>query len=270
MLNKLERKIGKYAIKNLMYYLVFIYVLGSIIFYTHPSIYFFYLSLDFSAIFRGEVWRLITFLMAPISTNIISTIITIIVYYFLAKAVENVIGSFRFNIFIFSGIILTWVVALVFYFINFDYSLLFVGTRYLNLSIYMLFALVNPEALIGLYFVIPIKAKWLAVIEGIYFIYGIMVGGFERVEALATVLNLLLMVCIFKIHKRHIFKYDIRNMEKLRNKKLQEEIEKLPKHRCCICGITEKDDPDMEFRYCSKCSGLKEYCMNHINNHEHN
>ena len=53
------------------------------------------------------------------------------------------------------------------------------------------------------------------------------------------------------------------------DKFLKFEDSKISRHRCCECKKTEKDDENLEFRYCSKCNGSYEYCSEHIFNHEH-
>ncbi len=267
-MSKFERKFGKYAINNLMYYLILLYVVGCIIMLTRPEIYIRYLSLDFNQVFSGQVWRLITFLMYPISNSILFMIIMLFVYYSIGRVVENAIGSFRFNIFIFGGIISLWIVGLVYYLINKPFSVM-LGGSYLNLSLMIILILINPEQEFLFYFVIPLKAKWFAIIIGLNFIVSIINPGPSRYEAIAALINLLIMYFVMKKQNRVYVKKDAEIFTK-RQKKFEKELSNLPKHKCCICGITEKDDPNMEFRYCSKCSGLKEYCINHINDHEHN
>lgn len=268
MLNKLERKFEKYAIKNLMYYLILMYILGFIIIVTMPDIYFKYMALDYNAIFSGQVWRLFTFLIFPTDINILLMFISLIVYYYLGKTIEAAIGTFRFNIFIFSGIILIWIVSLVSYLIN-GIMPMFIGTRFLNLSILMLLVLLNPETTFLFYFVLPLKAKYLALIEGIYFVVALIRPGASRVEALAAIINLIFITYILKSSNRG-FMYGTKKVKKMNNNiDFEKALKKIPKHKCSVCGITDLDDPNMEFRYCSKCTGMKEYCINHINNHEH-
>ncbi|MBR4098714.1 MAG: hypothetical protein IKK44_01845, partial [Clostridium sp.] len=61
------------------------------------------------------------------------------------------------------------------------------------------------------------------------------------------------------------------NPQTINFKKAQREVQERKGylHKCTVCGVTDADDPDMEFRYCSKCNGYYCYCMNHINDHVH-
>ena len=40
-------------------------------------------------------------------------------------------------------------------------------------------------------------------------------------------------------------------------------------HKCAVCGRTDADHPELEFRYCSRCAGYHCFCQDHINNHIH-
>lgn len=277
---KLERKLGKYAIRNLMKYLVALYALGAIIFMMDPMLYFRYLTLDFDMIIQGQIWRLFTFLLYPISTNYFMILITLYIYYILGNILEQIWGSFRFNFFIFSGIIIL-ILASLFSRVVLQLpigTLYPIGNSYLNLSIFLLFALTNPEQQFLFFFIIPIKAKYIALIDLIYFIIGIYKGGPDRIEAIAMLITVALMIWLIN-GGQYIYRVKNRKRKQAFSKKyktgstefdnLRKESKNIPNHRCSICGITDKDDPNMDFRYCSKCNGMFEYCSEHIHKHEH-
>ena len=167
-LNKLERKFGKYAIPNLTFYLIACYVLGFAISVFMPNM-FSYLTLEPALILRGQVWRIVSWVLIPPSSFDLFTIIMLLFYYSLGKTLEQTWGTFRYNVYIFSGIIFTVIGAFVLYGI---FSILvpefagvggimgaFFSTYYINMSIFLAFAASYPEMQVLLYFVIPIKVK---------------------------------------------------------------------------------------------------------------
>ena len=162
-LDKLERKIGRYAIPNLMNYLIVLYVIGFAVFTVNPLFYVQYLSLDPAMILQGQVWRIITFVMVPPSTNLILCVILLYVYYMLGRQMEGILGTFRFNV-LFSGISSCSGKSPVYVATRGSYRL-GPDTQYLILSMFFLFAFMFQDAQFLLYFAIPIKGKWMAIID---------------------------------------------------------------------------------------------------------
>ena len=137
-LDKLERKYGRYAIHNLMFYIIGMYVVGFIIGVAVPDLYTRYLSLDVSMILKGQVWRLVTFMLQPPSYSFIFIIFTLYFYYVIGTVLENVWGAFKFNMYFFSGVILHIIAAFLIYFIfGQSYTM---NTYYINLALFMAFA----------------------------------------------------------------------------------------------------------------------------------
>ena len=173
--DKLERRFGKYAIHNLMYYIIGIYVLGFAVAMFFPDVYSAYLSLNVEMILRGQIWRLFTFMLQPPSYSLIFILFTLYFYYMIGTVLERIWGAFRFNVYYFSGVILHIVAAFVIYFIfgqSFSMS-----TYYINLALFMAFAVEQSDTQVLLFFVLPIKMKWLGILDGI--IFGVtIVGGF--------------------------------------------------------------------------------------------
>lgn len=172
--DKLERKYGRYAIKNLMYYIIALYTLGFILEIFFPNVYDSYLSLNAEAILHGQVWRIITFIIQPPSTSIFWIFFSLYMYYMIGTILENVWGSFRFNVYFFMGVILNVVAAIIIYLI-FGINLP-LSTYYINLALFMAFATIAPESRVMLFFIIPIKIKWLAYFDGIYIVLTIIIG----------------------------------------------------------------------------------------------
>ncbi|MBQ4284382.1 MAG: hypothetical protein IJB96_10710 [Lachnospira sp.] len=173
--NKLERRFGKYAISNLMYYIIGLYVVGFILNLFAPGFYAQYLSLSVEKILQGQVWRLVTYIIEPPSTSLIFAVFTLYFYYLIGNNLERIWGAFRFNLYYFSGVILHIVAAFLIYFIfGLDFSM---TTYYINLALFMAFAMEYGETVVYLFFFLPIKIKWLAYLDGAIFALTI-IGGF--------------------------------------------------------------------------------------------
>ena len=267
LMDKLERKIGKYAIRNLMLYII----LGNIAVYLlcmfNTSLVF-YLYLDPHAVLSGQVWRLITFLFIPPSvsyTQLFMVAISLYFYYFIGRMLENQWGAFRFNVYYFIGVICTIAVSLIFKVTG--------STSYLNESLFLAFATLFPEMQVLLFFFIPIKVKWMGIIAAALMIVQFITGDWgTKLMILASFLNYILFfgpILWDKIkygrRKEQYFKKVNHRKEGGKGKIIQD----VAFHRCCICGKTEKDDPNMQFRYCSQCDGSREYCMDHLYDHVH-
>ena len=126
---KFERKYSRYAIKNLMTYIIILYAVGFVFEVFAPGVYSSFLSLDFSKIFAGQVWRLVTFIIQPPSTSIIFVFFSLYFYYLIGTVLENIWGSFKFNVYFFSGVLLNIVAALIIYYNGgkwFNYRLYYV------------------------------------------------------------------------------------------------------------------------------------------------
>ena len=284
-LNKIERKFGKYAIPNLMFYIVILYVVGFVLDLVAPEFYYSYLSLDMSAILRGQIWRLVTFIIQPPESSVLFMILTLYLYYMIGRQLEYVWGSFRFNFYFFMGVIFHIIGALLAYGL-FKVSLP-LGTYYLNLSLFFAYAAIYPNHQFYLFGIIPVKVKWLAWIDAAYFGYTIlqafmptyggnpMFGWYFKasaLEAFVSVLNFLVFFLMTRNMKRFSPK-EIKRKQVYR-RQVQEGRQEAQyangaKHRCHVCGRTELDDENLEFRYCSKCNGNYEYCQDHLFTHEH-
>lgn len=279
-LNKMERKIGKYAIPNLMIYLIAAYCIGFVINAVQPS---FMLMLTLSPyhILHGQVWRLITWILMPTDTRVFSLLIMALLYYQLGSALERSWGTFRFNVYIFGGMLFTVIGAFILYgiyaatgtgsleTISLISSLTF-STNYINLTIFLAFAVMYPEMQILLFFIIPVKMKWMAVVYAVLIAINLILtswGG--RIAIIMSILNFLIFflstrnyrrVSPKEIHRKRAFKAQMREPRR---------GSMVTKHKCAVCGRTELDDPNLEFRFCSKCDGNYEYCQDHLFTHQH-
>lgn len=285
-ISKLERKFGRYAIPNLMMYIIILYGVGFVLNLINPSFYYTYLSLDAQAILHGQIWRIFTFIIEPPSDSLIWIIFALYLYYFIGKQLEMVWGAFRFNLYFFSGVLFHVLAAILTYL--FTGISLQLGTTYLNMSLFFLFAALFPDEQLYLYMIIPIKVKWLAIFDGIFFVWAViqaflpsyggnaLYGAYYKANALAAVVSILNFL-IFFISSRHMQPYTPKQMKRKHDFKKNVRQAERPvnlyaggaRHRCAVCGRTELDDPNLEFRYCSKCNGNFEYCQDHLFTHQH-
>lgn len=268
LMNKLERKFGRYAIQNLSLYIVGAYVVGYILQLFVPDFYNM-LLLKPQYILKGQVWRLVTWVLTPPSELSFWTIIMIICYYSIGNSLEAAWGRFRFNLYIFSGIFFTVIGAMIAYFFigsNYPYGSQ-VSTYYINLAIFLGYAFTFPESKMYIYFVIPIKTKWLGVLYCILIVYSfINATSIGKVIIFSSLLN----VILFLLGNKNINRYAPKEMKRRQTyKKEVRQSSGTTRHKCAICGRTELDGENLEFRYCSKCEGNYEYCQDHLFTHEH-
>jgi hypothetical protein len=271
-LDKMERRFGRYAIRNLTMYLLAGYAIGYLLSFTMPQL-LTYFTLEPALILKGQVWRLLSWVIIPPNDNIIFVIFMMLLYYSLGNTLESYWGAFRYNVYIFSGILFTVIGAFI---VNgliggiTGFGSLY-STYYINMSIFLACASIMPDYQLLLYGIIPIKMKWLAVLDVVLLAVDAVQGGLIiRIVIIASLLNFI----IFFFCNRNLRGHSPKQVA--RRKKFQKQISRPQnqyaggaKHRCAVCGRTELDDPTLEFRYCSKCNGNYEYCQDHLFTHEH-
>ncbi|WP_349667889.1 rhomboid family intramembrane serine protease [Lacrimispora sp.] len=263
----LERRYRKYAISNLMYYIIGMYGTGLFLQLFAPEFYLQYLALDAQKILSGQVWRVVTFMIYPPGGgSLFGSLIGMYLYYMLGVNLERIWGAFRFNVYFFMGVIGHVAAALVVYI--FFRQRIYLTTEFLNYSLFFAFAATFPDLEFLLFFVIPIKAKWMAMFNGIYFLYEFIMGNMAtRVTIVMSLINFF----VFFLLTRDLNRFNPKEIKRKQNFHRQMKI--MPQggthHKCAVCGRTEKDSPNLEFRYCSKCEGSLEYCSEHLYTHKH-
>lgn len=276
-LDKLERKMGRFAIPNLTVYLLAGYVIGFITMYLMPEL-IGWLTLEPALILRGQVWRLISWVLIPPATDLISLVFLVLLYYSLGTALERTWGSFKYNVYIFSGIFFTVLAVFalygVYYFVyGIEIPLSSIGlvsTNYITMSIFLAFAAIYPDMEVLLYFILPIKMKWMALVYAAMAAYYFITGGIgTRVAIGASLLNFVIFFLSTRNWKQHSPKERARRARFKKQSAPHMHYGNGAKHRCAVCGRTELDDPCLEFRFCSKCNGNYEYCQDHLFTHEH-
>ena len=272
-LNKMERKFGRYALTNLSMYIVLTYAAGYLLYMVTPQV-LNYMTLEPAMILRGQVWRIVSWLLIPPSTqNIFFTLITLMFYYSIGTSLERTWGAFRYNVYIFSGILMTIIGAFILYFVlggNVLFGGLF-STYYISMSIFLAYAATYPNNQVLFMMIIPLKIKWLGVAYALMILAEMIQSGWAvRVAIICSLMNFI----IFFFMTRNMSRYNPK--ESHRRKEFQRAVHRsqvnnngITKHKCAICGRTEKDGEHLEFRFCSKCNGNYEYCQDHLFTHTH-
>lgn len=232
------------------------------------------LSFNRRLILQGQVWRLFTYPLTYQTSNILLMAISLLCYYSLGNAMERMWGTLKFNIFYLTGVVLMDIYAMIF-----NCS---ANVYYLNMSLFLGYATLFPDASFLLFFIIPVKAWVLALFDLVIILLGVFSPPF-------TAANLFPLIALGNYFL--FFGKDVLNViplswqsnaRKLFHKKpkqpkvIQFHVSQKPQepkqnynHRCTVCGRTDVSNPELEFRYCSKCKGYYCYCQDHINNHVH-
>ena len=287
-IEKLERKYGKYGIPNLTTYVIICYVLGYLLMRLNPAV-LSLMSLDVSKILQGQIWRLVTWVIYPPNTsNFLFFVISILFFYYpIGTSLERTWGSFRYTLYIFSGLLFTIISAFLLHFITggfveiggMVYSIggSIFSTYYISMSVFLAYALSYPDMQVLLWFIIPIKMKWMAIVYGAIILYDVFTyfrNGlwFVAVPIIASLLNFI----IFFLSTRNLQHYNPKEVKRRREFKkavagsrVNPQTGGVTKHKCAICGRTELDHPELEFRFCSRCNGNYEYCQDHLFTHTH-
>lgn len=296
---RLERKFGRYAVRNLSLVLICCYAAGYILQLVDARI-LSWLTLNPYLILHGQVWRLVSWVIVPPSGFGFFTLLMLYFYYAIGTVLERTWGTFRYNFYIFGGILFTILgsfaamgyayltysdeIALFgakMFFTSSNFAAWFVlfSTYYVNMSIYLAFAATFPERVVYLMYVLPIKIKYLGIMYAVMLLYEfITFGAVGRIIIGASLLNFIVFFLLTRNYKR------ISPQEISRKRKFRRAVHEgarggntvpfhgrnvITRHRCAVCGRTELDDDSLEFRFCSKCDGNYEYCSDHLYTHEH-
>ena len=351
MLNKIERKIGKYAIKNLIYYILGGYVIGYILLLTNTRLgWYQYITLEPALVMKGQVWRLFTWICTVPQSLSFFVIFMFLLYFFIGRSLEQNMGAFKYNLYMFSGWFFTTLGAMIVYWISYGISgasgaiSMNVSTYYLNLASFLAFAVLFPDVRVYLFGILPIKVKWLAWIDVAYLAFTIITSiialiglpnqsvqqaisaygltpSFAKAAIITDIFSIIISLLNFiiffvatrnykkispkEIKRKMEFRKNVRQgytenrrgfdqdtsrsssrrdsffgyggFEPKTNRPNQQEGQKQSTfssgnmliHRCSICGRTNLTNPELTFRYCSKCAGNHEYCQDHLFTHVH-
>lgn len=278
-----NRKRNFYGFKNLTTILIACYVIGYILEFTNVGL-IGYLTLDPYQILHGQVWRVVTWLMVPPSSFDVFTLIMLYCYWRIGTLLETIWGSRKYTRYIMGGVGLTVLSS----FLMLAYMKFIVGlsggylelysavgsmlfsTYYINISIFMGYAATFPDMMVLYFFIIPLKAKILGYIDFIMLVFYFVMGSvYERFAIGAAILNIVIFLLTNRvaIDPKQIIRRQMRQAEIKKATKMQTKA--AARHKCAICGQTEESNPNLEFRYCSKCKGNYEYCQEHLFTHTH-
>ncbi|HEY8932576.1 MAG TPA: hypothetical protein VIM44_04605 [Rariglobus sp.] len=259
MLNKIERVLGRYAIPHLALYLVIgqvgVYLLSKV-----GSLNLNQIALYPMLVKQGEYWRLLSFFFMPPMSNPVCMAFGWYLFYLMGTSLEHYWGVLRFNIFILIGTVLT--VGLGFT-TPYDPVL----NTFVVGSVFLAFAYLNPDFELAIFFILPVRIKWLALVTWIGYAVGVLFGDWSvRWQILAATGNFLLF-----------FGHDIVLTMKMRRRRMTVQADRFgrsaadngPRHRCHVCNKNSDTHPELDFRYCSKCEGDQCYCPEHISAHSH-
>ncbi len=287
---KMELKLGRFTIRHLTRYIITAYVIGYILAFISMYSSFniqLWISLNPGLIMKGQIWRLFSWVFIPPSSFSIFTVIMLFFYYQIGTVLEKVWGDFVYNWFIYFGLIATVAGAFIMYFAGGAYYIDITGgltfsTYYVSLSVFFGFAMTFPEERINLFFVFPVKIKYLAIVDAAYLTYVLIMSSWLiKIQIICSLAGVIIFFIITRKHKisdrRRRREFARKTSERggasyrVVEKKTAkvEPREGAPRHRCHVCGRTELDDPNLEFRYCSKCNGNYEYCSDHLFSHKH-
>ena len=214
-----------------------------------------FLALDTSAVFRGEIWRVVTYALIP-SYSGIWIIFALLFYYWLGEALERLWGSAKFTIYYLSGVLLTAAAVLLAALVsNTQYYV--AGADYVNSALFFAYAMTYPDAMVQIMFIIPIKMKWLAWIEGALYALSVvsaLIMGAWGAALIPVVALLNFFVFFAPDFQRKADQVRARNRPQavqFRKAVHIQQKERGYNHKCCVCGKTDAEYPDMQFRYCS-------------------
>ena len=292
-----EKKFGKYAIKNLSLYIIICYGIGYLLMlpaYRGIDV-FKYLYLNPQLIIDNfQIWRLFTWVLVPSgSGNIFIELLLLYFFYMISQSVESAWGTYKYNVYIFSGILYTILSAFIIYFVElilgnpfFMYGGYY-STYYITMSIFLALAATFPDNQILVFFIIPIKMKYLGIIYVVILIYQSLVylvsGQWAAIVVMfASLLNFIIFYFTQK-KKLHMPPVSFNSASRMKKKQVpygstgsskntgrtQSTGNQISRHKCAICGKTDITHPDASFRFCSKCNGNYEYCEMHLFTHTH-
>lgn len=234
-----------------------------------------------SGILHGQIWRLFTYIFTYLcdsaGMNLFLSVVAMFCYYQFGRILEQYWGALRFNLYYFTGILLTDIAALL---------LGYPATAgAMNLSLFLAVATLAPESQVLLFFIIPIKMKWMAWVYLGFAAWDVvsylLSYGFFRFFWLFPLVPLLNFFLFFGSDIKNLLPSSVRYRRPKQRKTHpkpdpnwangyhSKSGEKPYRHKCTVCGRTDTEYPNLEFRYCSKCNGYYCYCIDHINNHAH-
>ena len=237
-----------------------------------------FLTFNLNALLHGEVWRLVTFVFVPAYSSPFALLISLYFYYWIGSTLERQWGTAKFNLYYISGALLTVLGVVLASLITGNPYLTAAGTGYVNLSMFFAFAFLFPDTTVLLFFILPVRMKWLAYLDGALFAFDIIKAiGAHNWAGVVLPIVALLNFAVFIWPEVHYLKERAKYQNSRKTVQFRQAQQQQAKqaqqqgyrHKCAVCGRTDTDYPDLQFRYCSKCVGYHFFCQDHIFNHVH-
>lgn len=237
-----------------------------------------FLTFNLNALLHGEVWRLVTFVFVPAYSSPFALLISLYFYYWIGSTLERQWGTAKFNLYYISGALLTVLGVVLASLITGNPYLTAAGTGYVNLSMFFAFAFLFPDTTVLLFFILPVRMKWLAYLDGALFAFDIIkaIGAHNWAGVVLPIVALLNFAVFIwpEVHymaDRAAYRHRPQTVQFKRAAQQQQKQEQKQgyHHKCAVCGRTDTDYPDLQFRYCSKCAGYHCFCQDHIFTHVH-
>jgi len=259
LLSKIERALKHKGIPDLPLYIVAGQVL-MFLFAQSRSDAIEWTILSRDHVLNGEIWRLITFLFIPPSFNMILAMLAWYVFYSINKSLEMQWGTCRLTIYLGIGYIST----IVGVFIG---GIPVVGNSYFLASTFLAFATLYPDVEFLLFFIIPVKVRYLGILTGAAYLVACFSGGLSStITVLSGVTNYLLFF------GSDLYLWTKRGARRMSSPRAipspYRAVRAAPNHTCIVCGANDIENPNQEFRYCSKCSGNPCFCSEHLKEHK--
>ena len=237
-----------------------------------------FLTFNLNGLLHGEVWRIVTFIFYPSAGSPFWLLISLYFYYWIGSTLERQWGTAKFNLYYISGALLTVLGVVLASLITGNPYLTAAGTGYVNLSMFFAFAFLFPDTTVLLFFILPVKMKWLAYLDGALFAFDIIKAiGAHNWAGVVLPIVALLNFAVFIWPEVHYLKERAKYQNSRKTVQFRQAQQQQAKqaqqqgyrHKCAVCGRTDTDYPDLQFRYCSKCVGYHCFCQDHIFNHVH-
>lgn len=244
-----------------------------------------FLTFNLADLLHGEVWRLVSWVFMPASTRPVTLLISLLCYYSIGISLERSWGTVKFNLYYFCGMAVSVLAVVLASLISGHWSWSLSSGYYLHMTMFLALAVMHPDATINLWimiFPLRLKAKWLAWFYAAMLALGLVsaIGSLDPVGIVLPVVSMLNFLIFFWPELTYFLGFQSRRMKHQTSRQTiqfksavrqqkQKEAERGFRHKCTVCGRTDTEFPDLEFRYCSRCAGYHCYCQEHIFNHEH-
>lgn len=226
---RMKFKYQRFAIPNLAVYVSVCFAVGYMLLSTSvgSSLYLNWLAFTPREVLHGQIWRILTAILFPPATGgIFNAVLGILIYYSFATSVEKMMGEFEYNVYFFGSILIGELGAVIYYLIT--------GTNapflpmYTHFAVFMALAIMYADATVLLFFLVPVKIKYIALVEVLMYLYQFVTGGgiygplYTRISIIAAFIPVIIFY--FATNRHHggsgnIFKDIKRSIETRKRQK---------------------------------------------------